>query len=211
VLQADHETLIRTLADVRGLQRTLPGLATWTVRDGTMSGWARIATAATLGTFDCAVTVVRSVSVGRPGIVRMSGTQIGGPIRWHATMDVAVVDAGPGATRMDVAADIRVSGAGPAIGSGDVEKALQAAVSSLDVVRPADSGGREGPAQEQGRISTNTDPVAFERGNLGRPSCAVTRVDASRRTLMLLCLAVVVGILFGRALPRRAARVVPRR
>lgn len=200
-LNTDRETLIHTLSDVRDLQRAVRGLATWTVRDGTMSGQARIATAATLGTFECAVTVVRSVSIGRPGVIRLSGTQVDGPIRWHATMDVDVVDAGPGAARMDVAADIRVSGAGPAIRSRDVEKALQAAVSLLDVVRPAGNGDREDSTQEQRRVSTK--PEAEKHG---RPSCAVRRRDGSRRTPVLLCLAVVVGILLGRALPRKAAR-----
>lgn len=213
VLKADRETLMDTLSDVLGLQRNVPGMANWVVRDGTISGQAHIATVPTSGVFECSATVVRSVSIAQPGVLRLSGSQRDGPIRWNATMDVVVVGAGSGATRVDVTADIRVSGAGQAIRSHDVEKALQAAVSALIVVGQAENGGREDSAQRERLAATNTDPIAFDGQNQVRTASTRfwSRFGECRSASVLLSLAVIVGLVIGRALPRKAARIVPRR
>jgi carbon monoxide dehydrogenase subunit G len=208
-LKTDPSTIVDTLSDVRGLKRNVPGMANWVVRGETVSGQVQIATAATLGVFECAITVVRSVSNEQPGVIRVSGRQRSGPIRWNATMHVVVAAADAGATRIDLTADIRVSGGGHTIDSGDVAKALRAAVSSLDDVGHG-AVGRPDNAARNGRES-DSNPVANERDNAGRAStCSMSPVADRQRGAVLLVVGLALGILVGRALGRNAARVVTR-
>jgi carbon monoxide dehydrogenase subunit G len=206
-LKTDPSTIVDTLSDVRGLKRNVPGMANWVVRGESVSGQVQIPTAATLGVFECALTVVRSVSNEQPGVIRVSGRQRSGPIRWNATMHVAVAAADAGATRIDLTADIRVSGGGHGIDSDDIAQALQAAVSSLDDVGHGAVGRREDPARHE----RGSNPVANERANAQRVStCSMSRVADRRWGAVLLAVGLALGILVGRALGRRAARVVTR-
>lgn len=204
-LKTDRATLIDTLSDVRGFQRNVPGTANWVARGETLSGQAQIVTAATSGVFECALTVVRSVSNEQPGVIRISGRQQNGPIRWNATMHVVVADADAGASRIDLAADIRVSGAGHAIDSGDVAEALQAAVSSLDDVARGAAGRLEDSAPQQ--RGSNSNPAGGD-GEKVQPAsaCSTSRVADRRRGPLLLAVGVVLGILVGRAFSRVVVR-----
>jgi carbon monoxide dehydrogenase subunit G len=194
--------MVAALTDARQLRNMLPVPAAWRADQASVEGEPSISIGRVSGIFRCMVAIVDADGAPDRVALRISGRQVGGPVRWNAALELRIAVVDENSSRVHLSADVRVAGAGATIRGVDIADALRRLPSALSPGhRPEAHTPPGGTAAEDTRVC-----AVRHRHQHGEAAQAASGGDTGpARSVALILAGCLLGVL-GTRLARRARR-----